>query len=95
MNFLTHLYLAMLAQRSLLGNLLADFMRGNQAGEYAPNVVSGIMMYRRVDVLADNLPQVKTCRDYFSGQHRRVTTITLDRCLGSLSGLPLATVGTI
>lgn len=78
MNFLAHLHLAMLAQSSLLGNLLADFVRGNPAGEYAPNVVAGIMMHRRVDVLADSLPQVKTCRDYFSGQHRRVAPITLD-----------------
>jgi len=53
-------------------------VRGNPADECAPNVVSGIMMHRRVDVLADSQPQVKTCRNYFSGQHRRVAPITLD-----------------
>ncbi|WP_261112959.1 ACP phosphodiesterase [Serratia entomophila] len=78
MNFLAHLHLAMLADSSLLGNLLADFVRGNPAGEYAPEVVAGIMMHRRVDVLTDSLPQVKACRDYFSEQHRRVAPITLD-----------------
>ena len=50
MNFLAHLHLAMLADSSLLGNLLADFVRGNPAADYQPEVVAGIMMHRRVDV---------------------------------------------
>ncbi len=78
MNFLAHLHLAQLAESSLLGNLLADFVRGNPAGEYNPEVVAGIMMHRRVDVLTDSLPQVKACRDFFSDEHRRVAPITLD-----------------
>lgn len=68
----------MLAQSSLLGNLLADFVRGNPASEHALNVVTGIMMHHRVDVLADSPPQVKTCRGYLSSQHRRVVPINLD-----------------
>lgn len=78
MNFLAHLHLAMLANSSLLGNLLADFVRGNPAADYQPDVVAGIMMHRRVDVLTDSLPQVKASRDYFSAPYRRVAPITLD-----------------
>ncbi|MBC3230342.1 ACP phosphodiesterase [Serratia fonticola] len=78
MNFLAHLHLAQLAESSLLGNLLADFVRGNPAGDYDPAVVAGIMMHRRVDVLTDIQPEVKACRDYFSPQFRRVAPITLD-----------------
>lgn len=68
----------MLANSSLLGNLLADFVRGNPAADYQPDVVAGIMMHRRVDVLTDSLPQVKASRDYFSAPYRRVAPITLD-----------------
>ncbi|CAI1075714.1 ACP phosphodiesterase [Serratia quinivorans] len=78
MNYLAHLHLASLAESSLLGNLLADFVRGNPAGEYDPAVVAGIMMHRRVDVLTDSLPQVRACRAYFSEEHQRVAPITLD-----------------
>ncbi|TQI79184.1 acyl carrier protein phosphodiesterase [Serratia fonticola] len=78
MNFLAHLHLAQLAESSLLGNLLADFVRGNPAGDYDPAVVAGIMMHRRVDVLTDTQPEVKACRDYFSTEFRRVAPITLD-----------------
>ncbi|HBV5299185.1 TPA: ACP phosphodiesterase, partial [Klebsiella oxytoca] len=34
MNFLAHLHLAHLADSSLSGNLLADFVRGNPADEW-------------------------------------------------------------
>ncbi|NHB89102.1 ACP phosphodiesterase [Photorhabdus tasmaniensis] len=48
MNFLAHLHLATLAESSLLGNLMADFVRGNPEGQYSADVVAGIRMHRRV-----------------------------------------------
>ncbi|MFP2238380.1 ACP phosphodiesterase [Pseudescherichia vulneris] len=78
MNFLAHLHLAHLANSSLSGNLLADFVRGNPEDDYTPEVVSGIHMHRRVDVLTDNLPEVKVAKAWFRPQTRRVAPITLD-----------------
>lgn len=78
MNFLAHLHLAQLAESSLLGNLLADFVRGNPVNQYSPEIVAGIMMHRRVDVLTDSQPEVRVCYDYFSASFRRVAPITLD-----------------
>ncbi|WP_114191525.1 ACP phosphodiesterase [Edaphovirga cremea] len=78
MNFLAHLHLAQLAESSLLGNLLADFVRGNPRNHYSPIVADGIMMHRRVDALTDSLPEVKLARQYFSDEYRRVSPITLD-----------------
>jgi acyl carrier protein phosphodiesterase len=78
MNFLAHLHLAHLADSSLSGNLLADFVRGNPDDEYAPEVVSGIHMHRRVDVLTDNLAEVKAAKAWFRPETRRVAPITLD-----------------
>lgn len=78
MNFLAHLHLAHLADSSLSGNLLADFVRGNPEKAYPPEIVSGIFMHRRIDVLTDNLPEVKAARDWFRPETRRVAPITLD-----------------
>ncbi|WP_330985318.1 MULTISPECIES: ACP phosphodiesterase [Enterobacterales] len=78
MNFLAHLHLAHLADSSLSGNLLADFVRGNPDELYSPEVVSGIYMHRRIDVLTDSLPEVKAARDRFRPETRRVAPITLD-----------------
>ncbi|PDO84595.1 ACP phosphodiesterase [Kosakonia pseudosacchari] len=78
MNFLAHLHLAHLAESSLPGNLLADFVRGNPESLYPADIVEGIHMHRRIDVMTDNLPEVKTAREWFRPQTRRVAPITLD-----------------
>ncbi|EBX0369830.1 ACP phosphodiesterase [Salmonella enterica subsp. enterica serovar Alachua] len=78
MNFLAHLHLAHLANSSLSGNLLADFVRGNPATHYPPDVVEGIYMHRRIDVMTDNLPEVREAREWFRHETRRVAPITLD-----------------
>ena len=78
MNFLAHLHLAHLADSSLSGNLLADFVRGNPETHFPPEVVEGILMHRRIDVLTDNLPEVREAREWFRRETRRVAPITLD-----------------
>lgn len=78
MNFLAHLHLATLADSSLLGNLMADFVRGNPDGQYTPDVVAGIRMHRRIDVITDAHPEVKAARQLFSADYRRVAPIALD-----------------
>lgn len=78
MNFLAHLHLAHLADSSLSGNLLADFVRGDPAGEWPADVVEGIFMHRRIDVLTDNLPEVAEAKGWFRPETRRVAPITLD-----------------
>ena len=44
MNFLAHLHLAHLADSSLPGNLMADFVRGNPQGDYPAEIIDGIFM---------------------------------------------------
>lgn len=78
MNFLAHLHLAHLANSSLSGNLLADFVRGNPQDDYPADVVAGIFMHRRIDVLTDNLPEVTEAKVWFRPQTRRVAPIALD-----------------
>ncbi|OSM98073.1 MULTISPECIES: acyl carrier protein phosphodiesterase [Lonsdalea] len=78
MNFLAHLHLATLADSSLLGNLMADFVRGNPDGIFSDEIVAGIRLHRRIDGLTDSLPEVRAACRYFSADHRRVAPITLD-----------------
>ncbi|KAA9000148.1 DUF479 domain-containing protein [Affinibrenneria salicis] len=78
MNFLAHLHLATLADSSLLGNLLADFVRGDPAASYPQDVADGIRLHRRIDTLTDSQPEVRAARRYFSAPHYRVAPITLD-----------------
>ncbi len=45
---------AHLADSSLPGNLMADFVRGNPQGDYPAEIIDGIYMHRRIDVMTDN-----------------------------------------
>ncbi|NDL64974.1 acyl carrier protein phosphodiesterase [Acerihabitans arboris] len=78
MNFLAHLHLASLAQSSLLGNLVADFVRGNPDGQFPESVAAGIRMHRRIDVITDIHPEVKAAKVLFSSDYRRIAPIALD-----------------
>lgn len=78
MNFLAHLHLAHLAESSLPGNLLADFVRGNPHQHWPTPVADGILMHRRLDVMTDNLPEVQEARPLFRPETRRVAPVTLD-----------------
>lgn len=78
MNFLAHLHLAHLAESSLPGNLLADFVRGNPYEHWPTPVADGILMHRRLDAMTDNLPEVQEARPLFRPETRRVAPITLD-----------------
>lgn len=78
MNFLAHLHLASLSESSLLGNLMADFVRGNPRGVWPDAVAEGILLHRRVDVMTDSLPEVRAAKAYFRDETRRVSPITLD-----------------
>jgi len=78
MNFLAHLHLAQRAQSSLLGNLMADFVRGDPEGLYSPDVVAGIRIHRQVDKFTDQHPIVINAKQLFRPPYRRVAAITLD-----------------
>ncbi|GAA0344684.1 ACP phosphodiesterase [Morganella psychrotolerans] len=78
MNFLAHLHLASLANSSLLGNLMADFVRGAPEDQYSAAVAQGIRLHRRVDTLTDSHPLVREARQLFRPELRRYAPITLD-----------------
>jgi len=74
MNYLAHLYLADPTSDSLLGNLLADFVKGNDVARLPPMIQAGVRLHRRVDSFTDRHPVVQRsiCRiskswHWFSG----------------------------
>lgn len=78
MNFLAHLHLALLANSSFLGNLMADFVRGTPEEQYSAPVAAGIRLHRRIDTLTDSHPLVREARQLFRPEYRRYAPITLD-----------------
>jgi acyl carrier protein phosphodiesterase len=53
MNYLAHLYLADPTPDSLLGNLLADFVKGNEVAQLPPAIQAGVRLHRQLDSFTD------------------------------------------
>ena len=93
MNHLGHLFLADFFSRAhhhlndekiLLGNYLGDFVKGKIDGLTVNNVItdeqvkSGIVMHRKIDLLADQRIQNLLNNNYLKFQQRRYAGITFD-----------------
>ncbi len=54
MNFLAHLFLAGEDEELLIGNFIADAVKGNKYDTYPDRISKGILMHRGVDFFSDN-----------------------------------------
>lgn len=56
MNFLGHIYLTGSDKELLLGNFMADSIKGNSYMEYPENIQKGILLHRFIDSYTDDHP---------------------------------------
>lgn len=64
MNFLAHIYLSGDDQQLMIGNFIADFVKGNRKNEYPQRIKEGIELHRMIDDFTD---------------HHEITTRSKDR----------------
>lgn len=62
MNFLAHFYLSGNDTGLLLGNFLADAVKGNKYLEFSPGIRRGILMHRFIDHFTDTHPVTEQTR---------------------------------
>jgi acyl carrier protein phosphodiesterase len=53
MNYLAHLYLAGNDEELLVGNFIADSVKGNKYRDFSPKIAHGILMHRATDDFSD------------------------------------------
>lgn len=59
MNYLAHTFLSGTSEEILIGNFIADFLRGNKFDDYSATVVDGIFLHRKIDSFTDEHPMVR------------------------------------
>jgi acyl carrier protein phosphodiesterase len=99
MNYLAHIFLARQSDDAMLGALLGDFVRGDFAGLYGPEIETEIAIHRKVDSFTDAHPALRDAKRLFESPRRRFAGITLDifydhmlaRHWASYSAMPLDT----
>jgi acyl carrier protein phosphodiesterase len=68
MNFLAHLYLAGKEEELIIGNFIADSVKGNKYKDYPARIAHGIIMHRSIDFFSDTHPA------YLKSVHRLAPT---------------------
>ncbi len=81
MNYLAHLALAPDTDASRIGNLLGDFIKGDESSlrlHLAPDLVEGIMLHRAIDKFTDAHPAFRASKALLAPQRRRFAGIAID-----------------
>ena len=78
MNFLAHSYLSKNDDESVIGNMIADFVKGRLKQQYSPGILAGIEFHRKIDSFTDSHPIVIDCKKYIQERNRRFSGIILD-----------------
>ena len=78
MNYLAHLYLSEADDDALLGSLMGDFVKGPLDERYAPAIMRGIALHRRIDTFTDAHPVVHASKARVSAERRRYAGIMVD-----------------
>ncbi len=59
MNLLAHTALSGNSDKILVGNFIADFIKGNQYKHYEPEIIEGILLHRKIDQFTDQHPMTR------------------------------------
>lgn len=65
MNYLAHSVLSF-TDGQLVGNMIADFIRNNERGEFPKEIQDGIRLHRAIDTFTDSHPAVSEAKKIFS-----------------------------
>ena len=78
MNFLAHIYLARPTPESVIGNVIADLVKGPAVAALPQAVRDGVMMHRHVDAFTDRHPRVQRSISRISANWGWFSGIILD-----------------
>jgi len=77
-NYLAHAYLSNNQPNLILGNFIADHIRGNNYEHYSPEVINGIKLHRKIDHFTDNHPNFKEAKRFFYDGFEKYSGILID-----------------
>lgn len=97
MNFLAHLYLSGKDHSLMIGNFIADSVKGKEILEFSREIQKGIQLHRHIDYFTDTHPVIsegkKILTPYFGKYNAVVMDIYMDHFLAkdwtNFSNIPL------
>jgi acyl carrier protein phosphodiesterase len=78
MNFLAHAYLSGNNENIIVGNFIADHVKGKAINSYADEILKGIKLHRRIDAFTDSHYIVKESTGRLKAQFGRFSGVIVD-----------------
>ena len=78
MNFLAHLYLSKSNTNILIGNFIADHIKGNKFQHFHPEIQQGIRFHRQIDTFTDTHEIVKKSKRRLHKQYGHYNGVIID-----------------
>ncbi len=78
MNFLSHLYLSQNNTNIMIGNFIADHVRGNQFGHFNAEIQQGIFLHREIDTFTDAHEIVRKSKRRLHKRYRHYDGVIID-----------------
>jgi acyl carrier protein phosphodiesterase len=78
MNFLAHLYLSKSNKNILIGNFIADAVKGNKHNNYPFEIQAGILLHREIDTYTDNHPIVRKSKRRLHQRYNHYNGVIID-----------------
>jgi len=78
MNFLAHLKLSGDHDNIMLGNFIADHIKGNKIYHLPQEVIDGIMLHRKIDFYTDNHPEFIKSRERLYEKYHKYAGVIMD-----------------
>lgn len=78
MNFLAHLYLSGNQPDIIIGNFIADHVKGSKSKRFSLSVQTGILLHREIDAFTDHHPLVLDAVGRIRKEFRKYAGVVLD-----------------
>ncbi|HPT02613.1 MAG TPA: ACP phosphodiesterase [Bacteroidales bacterium] len=78
MNYLAHLFLAGNDTGKIVGNFIADAVKGDDYLDFTPDIRAGIIMHRRIDAYTDSHPVVRQSISRLRPNYHKFSGVVVD-----------------
>lgn len=78
MNFLAHLYLSQNNTNLIIGNFIADGIKGKDLQKYSEEIKEGILLHRAIDTFTDAHPIFRKSKRRLNARYRHYDSVIID-----------------
>lgn len=78
MNFLSHLYLSGESEGLIIGNFIADSVKGSTFNTFPEEIQKGIILHRKIDTFTDAHPIVEISKNRLRPKYKKYASVIID-----------------